>query len=158
MVVEYGQDVDSVESGIIWKVDTMTQLQTLVEAEKNYGGVFLLSSEMLPNDAEEEVAELKEALSNLPKGIVTIAPLQSMLPENGEIALGKKYAALGISSLLLEQACVGDEEDIHYSQFAIEGINKMSSSSFSMTGLTGSTNGHFGVSSHSGETKWRRNE
>ena len=28
---------------------------------------------------------------------------------------------------------------------------------FPATGLTGSTNGHFGVSSHGGEVKWRRN-
>ena len=53
---------------------------------------------------------------------------------------------------------MGDDEDIKYLQHAIEGINKKSSSSFSMTGLTGSTNGHFGVASHDGDVKWRRNE
>lgn len=119
---------------------------------------FLLSHDMLPSSVEEDSSELKEILSNLPKSVVTIAPLPTMLPENNEIALGKHYASLGISSLLLEKACVGDEEDIKYSQHAIEGINKKSSSSFSMTGLTGSTNGHFGVSSHAGDVKWRRNE
>ena len=145
--------------GIIWKVQSVAQLQELSGTEKNAGGVYLLSKEMLPKSVDKESNELKEALSNLPKSVVTIAPLPSMLPENSEVALGKHYAtSLGISSLLLEGACVGDEEDTKYTAFAIDGINKKASSSFSMTGLTGSTNGHFGVSSHSGEVKWRRRE
>lgn len=140
VVLEYGVDniMDSLnEVGIIWKVNTMDQLQDLVDAEKNAGGVYLLSKDMLPTNTEDVSSELKDMLSNLPKSIVTIAPLSTMLPENKEIALGKHYASLGISSLLLENACVGDEEDIKYAQYAIEELNKKSSSSFSMTGLTG---------------------
>lgn len=159
VVLECGQHVDAEalsDFGIIWKVDGLDQLRELSGTE-GIGGVFLLSRDMLPQSAEEEAAEeLKEALTDLPKSAVTVAPLPTMLPENGEIALGKHYASLGVSSLLLEGACVGDEEDAQYSQYAIEELNKKSSSSFSMTGLTGSTNGHFGVSSHGGEAKWRR--
>ncbi|KAL9187397.1 hypothetical protein ACHAXT_001500 [Thalassiosira profunda] len=163
VVLEYGQegvDMQLLEDvGIIWKVENVAQLQELADSEKKTGGVYLLSKEMLPESVDEESNELKEVLSSLPKSVVTIAPLPSMLPENSEVALGKHYAAsLGISSLLLEGACAGDEEDTKYTAFAIDGISKKASSSFSMTGLTGSTNGHFGVSSHSGEVKWRRHE
>lgn len=162
VVVECGRDVVEIESmegvGIIWKVNTMEQLQELASDEADSGGVYLLSNELLPASVEEDASALKESLSNLPKSVVTIAPLPTMQPKNGEISLGKHYASLGVSSLLLQRACIGDEEDVKYSQFAIESINKKSSSSFSMTGLTGSTNGHFGVSSHSGEVKWRRVE
>ena len=81
-----------------------------------------------------------------------------MLPQNAEIALGKHYASLGISSLLLTKVCVGDDEDIKYLQHAIDGINKKSLNSFSMRGLTGSTYGHFGMASHGGDVKWRQKE
>jgi hypothetical protein len=80
-----------------------------------------------------------------------------MLPENLEVTLGKALASSGsISSLLLCNCCVNDKEDAKYAQFAIEWITKKSSISFSVTGLTGSTNGHFGDSSHAGEVKWRK--
>ena len=162
-VVEYGTDYtdlgSSLQTGIIWKVNSIEQLQDLIDMDdsNNAGGVFLLSRDMLPSTVDDDDEMLKDALSQLPKPIVTIAELPTMLPQNYEVTLGKYYAnTLGISSLLLTNACVGDEEDISYTTHVIEGINKKSSSSFSMTGLTGSTNGHFGVSSHSGEVKWRR--
>mmetsp|Transcript_14409 Transcript_14409/g.31316 ORF Transcript_14409/g.31316 Transcript_14409/m.31316 type:complete len:341 (+) Transcript_14409:41-1063(+) len=165
VVLEYSRDCADVEwlgeVGIVWKVNTVDELRHFVDAEKGAGGVVLLSRDMLPQTVEEEgdvAAELRETLSALPRSVVTVAPLTAMLPENGEISLGKHYASLGVSSLLLEGACVGDEEDARYGQYAIEEIGKKSSSSFSITGLTGSTNGHFGVSSHGGETKWRRKE
>jgi len=164
VVVEYESadklDMESLQNMgiIIWKVNDIQQIQQLVDMDSHAGGVYMLSKDMLPSSIEDDALELKDILSSLPKSVVTIAPLQSMLPENAEVSLGKHYASLGISSLLLSNACVGDEEDIKYSQFVIEGINKKSSSSFSMTGLTGSANGHFGVSSHEGEVKWRRNE
>ncbi|KAL7525381.1 hypothetical protein ACHAWF_001332 [Thalassiosira exigua] len=160
VVLEYGHVVEPEllnDVGVIWKVDTMEQLLDLIDAEDNSGGVFLLSENIIPCTVDEDSSELKDTLTNLPKSIVTVAPLSSMLPENNEINLGKHFASLGVSSLLLKNACVGDEEDAKYCQFFIEEVSKKSSSSFSMTGLTGSTNGHFGVSSHGGEVKWRRN-
>ena len=162
VVIEYGTDcydLSSLQTGIIWKVNSIEQLQDLIDMDdsNNAGGVFLLSRDMLPSTVDDDDEMLKNALSQMPKPIVTIAELPTMLPQNYEVTLGKYYAnTLGISSLLLTNACVGDEEDISYTTHVIEGINKKSSSSFSMTGLTGSTNGHFGVSSHSGEVKWRR--
>ena len=162
VVIEYGKNLGSIpQTGIIWKVNSIEQLQDLIDMDdsNNAGGVFLLARDMLPSTVgdDDDDETLKDALSQLPKPNVTIAELPTMLPQNYEVTLGKYYAnTLGISSLLLTNACVGDEEDISYTTHVIESINKKSSSSFSMTGLTGSANGHFGVSSHSGEVKWRR--
>lgn len=157
IVLDYNEEVDSslVDSmgdvGVIWKVSSLDQMQK--SSEKGMGDIFLLSDEFLKS-IDPETA--KESLSSLSKSIVTIAPLASMQPQNNELATGKQYASMGISSLLFESCCVGDDEDFKYAQFAVDGISKKASSSFSMTGLTGSTNGHFGTSSHGREVKWLR--
>jgi len=160
VVADYGASLDEAvtsllsEVGIIWKVSSLDEMKEAVQSE-NMGNVILLSKEVLPASIDDDASEdLAESLSN--KSVVTIAQIQSMMPANAEIQLGKDLAKLGVSSLVLEQACVGDEEDVKYAAYAIEELIKKSSSSFSMTGLTGSTNGHFGVSSHGGEVKWRR--
>ena len=151
-----GEEVSALlnDVGIIWRVSSLDELNEL--QSENVGNVILLSKNVLPASVDDSSDELAENLSNN-KSSVTIAQLQSMMPANAEIQLGKHLAKLGVKSLVLEDACVGDEEDLKYTAYAIEELNKKSSSSFSMTGLTGSTNGHFGVSSHGGEVKWRRN-
>ncbi len=167
VVVDYGESLDETATsllsdvGVIWRVsslDEMNELMTAATGDNTMGDVILLSKDILPASVNDTSSsdELAENLSNN-KSTVTIAQLQSMMPANEEIRLGKHLAKLGVSSLVLEEACVGDEEDLKYAVYAIEELNKKSSSSFSMTGLTGSTNGHFGVSSHGGEVKWRRN-
>ncbi len=68
-------------------------------------------------------------------------------------------ASKKVHGLLIENACVGDEEDIKYTCFAVNSITKKSSSTFAMTGLTGSTNGHFGTMSDNASVenaKWQR--
>lgn len=129
VVVEYELadkvDMESLQNiGIIWKVNDIQEIQQLVDMDSHAGGVYLLSKDMLPSSIDDDALELKEILSSLPKSVLTIAPLQSMQPENAEVSLGKHYASLGISSLLLSNACVGDDEDIKYSQFVIDGINE----------------------------------
>jgi hypothetical protein len=159
VVLDYGKDEIAnrhmENTGIIWRVSNINQIQEAINVG-NAGDVLLLPQELI-SDGEEENAELKEVLCQLPKSTVTIAAISSMLPENKEVTLGKMCASMGISSLLIQNCCVGDEEDLKYASYVIESISKKSSSSFSMTGLTGSTNGHFGTSSHMGEVKWRRN-
>lgn len=160
VVIDYEQPLDSsVQSklentGIIWKVSSVEQMQQSID--NNAGDIFLLSESLLQSTNFDDIETAKEALSAIQKSAVTIATLSSMQPENAEVSQGKQYASKGISSLLVQSCCVGDNEDLKYAQFVIESISKKSSSSFSMTGLTGSTNGHFGVSSHSGEVKWQR--
>lgn len=160
VIVEYGAIDEAMTSllgdvGIIWKVSSLDELNELIAADNIMGDVVLLSKNLLPDSVEDSCEELADILSKN-KSIVTIAKLQSMQAANAEVQMGKHLTNLGVSSLILEEACVGDEEDIKYTAYAIEALNKKSSSSFSMTGLTGSTNGHFGVSSHGGEVKWRR--
>jgi hypothetical protein len=145
--------------GVIWKVSEASQIQSIMENEM--GNIFLLSNDFLFDDGQNndniDIDKLQQHLSSIPESAVLIAQLPSMLPQNKELTMGKSLASTGrISSLLLKECCVDDEEDIKYAQFVIDGISKKSSSTFSMTGLTGSTNGHFGVSSHVGEVKWRR--
>lgn len=163
VVADYGESLDETvasllrDVGIIWRVSSLDKINELMTASDNMGDVILLSKDILPACVHDTSSdELAENLSSN-KSVVSIAQIQSMMPANEEIRLGKHLAKLGVSSLVLEDACVGDEEDVKYTVYAIEELNKKSSSSFSMTGLTGSTNGHFGVSSHGGEVKWRRN-
>lgn len=48
-------------------------------------------------------------------------------------------------SLLLRAACVGDNEDIAYAQWAIDALASKASQEFKISGLTGAANGHFGT-------------
>ena len=167
VVADYGQSLDETvtsvlsDVGIIWRVSSLAEMNELMTTTDNdMGDVILLSKDILPASVDDDDTsssdELAETLSSN-KSVVTIAQLQSMMPANAEIPLGKHLSKLGVSSLVLQEACVGDEEDVKYTTYAVEELNKKSSSTFSITGLTGSTNGHFGVSSHGGEVKWRRN-
>jgi len=155
VVLDYGAE-NTLNMPIIWRVNTLEHLREI--ADESGEGVFLLSEDCLPECGDESSgasSDLREVLDNLPNA-VTIASLPVMQAANAEIQFGKHLVGLGINSLILQNACVGDEEDVTYTQWAIEMLNKKASSSFSMTGLTGSANGHFGVASHSGEMKWRR--
>jgi len=118
VVVKYGYDIDAAmeDVGITWKVNEVEQLKVLANAENSARGVFLLLDESVLPQTEENADALTKTLSGLPNSIVTIAPLPTMLPQNAEIALGKHYASLGISPMLLTKVCVGDDEDIKYSQ------------------------------------------
>ena len=58
--------------------------------------------------------------------------------------------AAKIAAVVIQNACVGDAEDLKYTAFVVESINKKSSKNFQMTGLTGTTNGHFGSESSEG--------
>ena len=65
-------------------------------------------------------------------------------------------ARMTVHSVLLHKAIVGDNEDISYAQFVISGITKKKSSTFKISGLTGSTNGHFGGVESKTSTTWLR--
>ena len=102
------------------------------------------------------VDNLIDILSVIPTGSVIIASVKSMQNDNAELQQGKELRALGITSVLLDEACVGDGEDVEYTSFAINGLTKKRSSTFNMSGLTGSTNGHFGGVASSTTTTWLR--
>lgn len=144
---------------IICRVENINQVHNVLE--KGFHYAFIIPS------SHVDIEALKEMLNVIPKESVIIYSLQSMQKNNSEITLGKEVMSLSInnengsrvSGLLLEDACVGDEEDIKYTNFAVTGLTKKASSTFAMTGLTGSTNGHFGTMSDNASVennKWRR--
>jgi hypothetical protein len=47
-----------------------------------------------------------------------------------------------IHGFIIENACIGDDKDLKYTNFVVVRLTKKASSMFAMTGLTGSTNGH----------------
>lgn len=144
VVLDSTDGVDVSDAGIVWKVTCVEEALELLNSGR--GDIFLFdgSDKMGFNEG-------------LPKSALTIAQIESMQVDNAEIEEGKNLVAAGYSSLLFKSCCVGDDEDVRYTHFIVEGITKKRSSSFSMTGLTGSTNGHFGTSSHGSTEKWRRN-
>lgn len=93
----------------------MNELMTTTD--NDMGDVILLSKDILPASVDDDDTsssdELAETLGSN-KSVVTIAQLQSMMPANAEIPLGKHLSKLGVSSLVLQEACVGDEEDVKY--------------------------------------------
>ncbi len=152
-------DKNQHEVDIICRVENINQVQNLLD--KGFHYAFIIPSSRV------DIEALKEMLNVIPKQSVIIYSLKSMQKNNLEITLGKDVMSLSInnengskvSGLLLEDACVGDEDDIKYTSFAVTGLTKKASSTFAMTGLTGSTNGHFGTMSDNASienTKWRR--
>lgn len=105
-------------------------------------------------DADEEGVE--ELLGAIPSGSVVLAAMSAMQEDNHELERAKELKTLGVTSVLLKKACVGDNEDIEYSDFIVNGMTKKKSSTFNMSGLTGSTNGHFGGVATSSSTTWLR--
>ena len=124
------------------------KISSPAEAEKvSAGGAYLV-------DADEDNVE--DVLAVIPAGSVVIASMTSMQNDNAELERGKELKMLGVTSVLLEKACVGDGEDVQYASFAINGLTKKKSSTLNMSGLTGSTNGHFGGVASSTTTTWLR--
>jgi len=127
----------------IWKVSSVeqaTQILDSIEAD-----VFLLD-ETTP-----------EILKVIPKSSMAIGTLHEPMQEDGaEIETGKEFKAMGCSSVLVEQACVGDKEDIDYASFLVSGLTSKASKEFKFSGLTGSTNGHFGGIQSNSSVQWDR--
>jgi len=141
---------------VICRVENVQHVQMALEA--GYDSAFLLSG-------SQHDEEIRRMLSAIPKSAVVIVSLSSMQPDSQEISRAKILAGLAsdsanVASVLIHDACVGDQEDIKYSSFVVENINKKSSSTFQMTGLTGAANGHFGseVSGGFRAAKWQRNK
>lgn len=100
--------------------------------------------------------QLKETLTAVPSGSVVIAAISSMQDDNLELAQARELKSLGVSAILMKQAVMGDGEDLEYTGFVVSGLTKKKSSTFNMSGLTGSTNGHFGGVSSSQAQTWLR--
>ena len=143
---------------VICKVSSADDVRTAIGSGFDYA--FLLQG-----STDDE--ELKSILEEIPKSSVVVASLLSMQDESEEIARGKELSQLKsdgsgtkISALVIDEACVGDAEDLRYTAFVVESINKKSSNTFALTGLTGAANGHFdsNISGGNAKSKWRRKE
>lgn len=101
------------------------------------------------------------------KKIMIVSSVLAMQPKNKEVKIGKylqnkikksfgRSSNIFLSCVLVKDACIGDDEDITYSSFVVDQLRSKASSEFQMTGLTGSTNGHFGGVAQKGETFFNR--
>jgi hypothetical protein len=140
VIVDANRSVEGI--GVIRKVSSPGEVEGIVE-----GTAYLVDA---------GCKNLEDILSAIPAGSVVVATVKSMQNENAELQQGKELRALGVTSILLDEACVGDGEDVAYTSFAINGLTKKKSSTFNMSGLTGSTNGHFGGVASSTTTTWLR--
>ena len=153
--LEAGDIEFSLGADVIFSVKNVDEAKKIVNKEKGAG--FLIPGEM-------DNGKIKDILAIIPKNSLVIASLSSMLSDSAEIQRGRELVSLKsedsgsvIDGLLYQKSCVGDAEDLKYTNFVVESITKKSSNQFKMTGLTGSTNGHFGTSDDSPENaKWRR--
>mmetsp|Transcript_25596 Transcript_25596/g.37217 ORF Transcript_25596/g.37217 Transcript_25596/m.37217 type:complete len:314 (+) Transcript_25596:52-993(+) len=100
---------------------------------------------------------LSDLFSRVPSKYITILQVDAMQINSTELSLGRSLKSThGCTSVLVKNACVGDAEDVPYASFIVNGFKSKKSTSFDMTGLTGSTNGHFGGIASSGTQKWQR--
>ena len=109
-------------------------------------------------DAEAVLPKLQSAASS--SSLILLA-VDAMQKDNAEIhkvkALVQAYPGV-IHGVVVQAACVGDGEDLEYASFCIDGLTKKRSSTFNVSGLTGSTNGHFGGVASSRPVTWRRQQ
>mmetsp|Transcript_22605 Transcript_22605/g.34145 ORF Transcript_22605/g.34145 Transcript_22605/m.34145 type:complete len:281 (-) Transcript_22605:3281-4123(-) len=130
-------------------VDVIQKVESPEQVEMAFSNAFLVESSM---------EKLDEILAAIPSGSVVIVSVKAMQKDNNELEEAKELKLKGTTAILFEKACVGDGEDLEYSSFVVEGLTKKKSSTFNMSGLTGSTNGHFGGVATSTSTSWRRNK
>jgi hypothetical protein len=143
---------------VISEVDSVEDIQHAIDI--GCGDMFLITASGKSNQ------DIQTLLCQIPKESLVIASIDAMQANSNELTQGKELASISsdngakISALLVQDACVGDAEDLKYAQFVVENINKKSSSTFKMTGLTGSSNGHFGSNESGGiaTAKWKRME
>jgi hypothetical protein len=141
----------SVETGqadVVYKISSLQDVESVLAATDNMAQAFLFQG--------VSAEDLPPIISTLAPGTLCIASVDAMLPSGAEVEQAKTLKSAGIHSVLVQQACVGDAEDLEYTQFLVGGMTSKASSAFKFTGLTGSTNGHFGGVQSSGTVKWRR--
>ncbi|CAJ1939217.1 unnamed protein product [Cylindrotheca closterium] len=136
------------DAEVVWKVSSLEQVKMVLQATSDAADVFLVD---VPNEEDFEAI-----VESLPKTSLCIASVDPMQTDGAEIAIGKKLKKVGYGSILVRSAIVGDAEDLPYAQFVVDGFTSKASSEFKFTGLTGSTNGHFGGIQANGSVKWRR--
>ena len=136
---------------IIWKIANAQDVEKVSEVT---GGDLADAAILIQGDLAS--GDIEAISSALPKSSLLIASIDPMQSDGNEVSQGKQLKTLGVASILVNEACVGDAEDMEYSRFLVEGLTSKASSEFKFSGLTGSTNGHFGGVQSNGTVKWRR--
>lgn len=135
---------------ILWKVASVDQTQQVLESTDQQADIFLLDVRV-DDEAAPAIMEI------LPTSSMAMATLHEPMQEDGaELDTGKAFKAMGCVSVLVKDACVGDQEDIEYSAFCVSGLTSKASQEFKFSGLTGSTNGHFGGIQSNSSVQWER--
>jgi hypothetical protein len=161
VTLSIGQSLDSAGSSstsssittsvdVVYKVSSLQDVESVLAATDNTAGAFLFQG--------VSVEDLPQIISTLAPGTLCIVSVDAMLPNGAEVQQVKALLKnkVGIHSVLVQHACVGDAEDLEYTRFVVSGMTSKASSEFKFSGLTGSTNGHFGGVQASGTVQWRR--
>lgn len=107
-------------------------------------------------DVDGELSSVQSVIEAIPNSAIVLASLKSMQENNDEIKLARELKQFGASAVVFQKAIVGDGEDLEYASFVVDSVTKKKSTTFNMTGLTGSTNGHFGGVASSQPRTWLR--
>lgn len=147
--IDDGSLLSSLEGETIWKVESQEDVQSVLDKTNGSANVFLV--DVHGEDVPSSIVE------SIPTKALWIAAIDAMQAEGNEITIAKNCKTrLGCGSVLIKDACVGDAEDMEYTQFCVGGVTSKASSEFKFSGLTGSTNGHFGGIQSNSSVKWRR--
>ena len=144
VVADAGEDIGDA-APVIWRVTADNAADAAAAAGE--GDAFLFDASCT-----------SEVVSALPAKAVAVASVTAMQEDEAEVEAGRACRDAGAAGVLLQGACVGDDEDIKYARHAVGLLRSKRSSSFAMDGFTGSTNGHFGTS-YGGADKpkaWKR--
>jgi len=144
-----GSDAASAADEVIWHVSSADDVRAIVEAASSSAGAFIA-----PSSADADAIR-----AALPEGSVSVCAINGMSAQNAEIPCGRALVSGGCNSLLVSNACVGDDEDVPYVQWAIAELNSKQSAEFKIDGHTGAINGHFGGGPRprpAGEMEWKR--
>lgn len=153
VVVSASSDMDApmVQGEVIWKVSSTQEVEAALKNTDGCANAFWIEMPLVVDDDE-----FAATIDAIPAKALWISAVEPMQPDAAEIDLGKAYKSIGCGSILIREAVVGDSEDLEYTQFLVCGLTSKASSEFKFSGLTGSTNGHFGGVQSNSSAKWRR--
>jgi hypothetical protein len=137
--------------GVIYEIESSDNVQIILD---RHGGQQTIA--FLIDANSDQLEDAVGGISGSSQDSIIIASLPAMQDDNAEIATARSLKLQGVHSIVLEKAVMGDAEDIEYATFAVNGLTQKKSSSFNMSGLTGSTNGHFGGVGSSVAKTWKR--
>ena len=140
---------------IVWRVRSVEDVKRILKAlgggDDGDNVAFLAAGET------PEVTS--EILSSVPRRSLALAEVRAMQIDDAEIELSRSaYKPEGCASVVVRDACVGDGEDVAYSRHVLDGLTSKRSMEFNFSGLTGSTNGHFGGVAGNGKGLWKRTQ